>query len=394
MDHLDPVDEQTLRVIIQLQCEELDQFARANQPKGKGRAGEQDARADFLVAVEAYRNDLRRAAQSLADETMCKSISSALETDADLVAAAVSEEEQTMRDRALALQLSGPARSVFSVPVSDFPLVLSVHGRSSSACGMWPFFDADRCQSLLPQEPSVRSSASHAESSAWAQSRRHPVPSTQCIACAEWCAPCDLAKAPCRHEYCRDCLRALFRASLVDETLFPPKCCKQPFVLTSCHTLLTSDLITQYGDKEVEFRTPAAQRTYCHACSAFVPPQRVKGDVASCGRPDCGAQTCTFCRGGSHVGSDCPQGPARQDLERLAAAEGWQHCFGCKRIVELDTGCYHISEWDTTGATLPRPFLLLFLFLPLSFLPIPFDNFPSSQSRLGNLTYADDGFLF
>ncbi|KAK3306263.1 uncharacterized protein B0T15DRAFT_394498, partial [Chaetomium strumarium] len=170
-----------------------------------------------------------------------------------------------------------------------------------------------------------------------------PMRTAQCTACTEWCSPDDLAIASCGHEYCRDCLRALFRASLADETLFPPKCCKQLFDLESCHALLTSDLVTQYGEKEVEFRTPAVQRTYCHACSAFVPRQRVEADVAYCGRPGCHAQTCTFCKAASHEGSHCPQDPARQELERLAAAEGWQHCYGCNRIVELDTGCYHIT---------------------------------------------------
>ncbi|KAK4233576.1 hypothetical protein C8A03DRAFT_47915 [Achaetomium macrosporum] len=298
--HFHGVDDETLSLIIQLQIEDFDEVARTTQPKGKGRPGDQDVRADFLTAIEAYRDDLEKTAQVLADEAMCKSITRAVETDAELVAAAVSEEEQTIRDRALAFRLSGRTQSV-SRSIARSP--------DSSDNQLLTDAKVFRRSRPLPLQPERRA----------------------CVACTE------------QYEYCDVCLRALFTSSLVDETLFPPKCCKQPIPLGSCATLLTSDIIAEYGPKEAEFRTPAAQRTYCRACSTFVPPEYVKGDVAYCGQPGCSAQTCTFCKAASHEATDCPQDPTRQDVLRLAAAEGWQHCFGCKRIVELDAGCYHIT---------------------------------------------------
>lgn len=38
-----------------------------------------------------------------------------------------------------------------------------------------------------------------------------------------------LVRAPCRDAYDVGCLVELFRATTVDESLFPPACCRQPF---------------------------------------------------------------------------------------------------------------------------------------------------------------------
>jgi hypothetical protein len=113
----------------------------------------------------------------------------------------------------------------------------------------------------------------------------------------------DTARVPCDHEYCRDCLRDLFQASMTDDSLFPPRCCRQLITASGVRIFLTTDLIKQYEQKKVELETP--DRTYCSnpLCSAFIHPKDITNEQASC--PDCGAIACTLCKASSHGRLPC-----------------------------------------------------------------------------------------
>ena len=368
MDDLYGTDPQTLGLMIQMQLEDLEEMAQANKPKGKGRAGDRDARADLIAAINVYNADLTAAAQLLADEAMCRSIANAVEADADLIGAALCEEDQVARDRDLAFGIRG----------QWLPAHMRRDGRESAASQMSSnlsnTIDEDTLERLRalnispgPSFPGVADALlgtdfeeqqpDRGESSLWAQSRRPPARTVEqpvlrrtCTACTDQHPVTDLVRSPsCGHEYCRECLRSLFVASLTDETLFPPKCCQQPIPVENCGRLLTWRLIEQFNAKKIEYDTP--NRTYCHrqACSAFVPPLFIRGHVAHCSQVGCWTNTCTVCKGAAHTGSDCPNDPATQDMLLLAAAEGWQRCRSCKRFVELNTGCNHISESQPTS---------------------------------------------
>lgn len=116
----------------------------------------------------------------------------------------------------------------------------------------------------------------------------------RCIACGEAAGSSRMTRSSCSHEYCPDCLTQLFRAATTDESLFPPRCCKQPIPIEPSQTHLPVDPVTKFKAKEIEYSTP--NRTYCHetTCSTFIPPTSIQGDTATC--PDCAAQTCVFCK--------------------------------------------------------------------------------------------------
>ncbi|KAH6640997.1 hypothetical protein F5144DRAFT_119358 [Chaetomium tenue] len=359
MDYLNGLDAQTLNLIIQTQLEDLQEIARTHAPKGKGRVGQQDTRTDLIAAINAYSADLTATAQILADEAMCKSIASAVDTDADLISAALSQEDQLIQDRELAFRLSGQPR-----PAATRAQNISLKSFMSTTT------DEDvlgklRALNLSPSPgPAAarlypeQTHAGHPESSSWAQSRRQivlgtttvvrkpavPVVSRACVACTENHPVTRLAKSPsCGHEYCQDCLRSLFTSSFTDETLFPPKCCGKVLPIDTCKAHLTHTIVGQYQAKKVEFETP--NRTYCQrkSCSAFIPPQFIQGGIAHCPQLGCRAHTCSVCKGAAHSGTDCPKDPATQDMLKLAAAENWQRCYSCSRFVELETGCNHIT---------------------------------------------------
>ncbi|CAI6342016.1 unnamed protein product [Periconia digitata] len=167
-----------------------------------------------------------------------------------------------------------------------------------------------------------------------------------CSACMERFPRFDLLELTCKregdlahHAYCRDCLLDLFKSSLTDTTLFPPRCCGMTISISDTARFFPPELISQYEEKEVELRTPNA--TYCskRACVIFIKPQYVEADVATC--PVCSTQTCATCKNPSHKGL-CPEDPTVQQLMQVAKEKKWQRCYNCRTLVELVHGCYHM----------------------------------------------------
>ena len=147
-------------------------------------------------------------------------------------------------------------------------------------------------------------------------------------------------RTTCDHAYCVDCLAHLFRSSMTDEALFPPRCCGNEMPLDEARPLLGVELAREFAAKSVELST--ADRTYCHdqRCSTFIPPATIQGEVGVC--PTCARSTCSICKGISHQG-DCPQDPGVQAVIDLAQGEGWRRCDGCRRMIELNYGCNHMT---------------------------------------------------
>lgn len=168
----------------------------------------------------------------------------------------------------------------------------------------------------------------------------------QCSACMERCPRFDLVELTCKREgdtlchcYCRGCLIDLFKASLTDTTLFPPRCCGQRIPLFAGAHFFSPGLIEQYEEKEAELATP--NPIYCsnHFCGQFIKPHNMTADVATC--PACDSKTCTVCKNPSHKGL-CPEDPTVQLLMDVAGEKKWQRCYNCRTMVELLVGCYHM----------------------------------------------------
>ncbi len=161
-----------------------------------------------------------------------------------------------------------------------------------------------------------------------------------CVACGDRKLECDLMLATCGDHYCKVCVSTLFDHATRDESLYPPRCCREPIPLSIARQYLDEDLVNRFEQKAIEFS--ALERTYCHdpECSTFISPEDIDGDKATC--PECKMLTCKVCKSAAHE-NDCPEDPTLEGLMAAAAAAGYQQCYQCKRLVELDVGCNHMT---------------------------------------------------
>lgn len=145
----------------------------------------------------------------------------------------------------------------------------------------------------------------------------------------------------CRCLYCVVCLRRCIRTGLRNEENFPPK----------CHQRLTEDdirsagrpgLFRLYRQVALEWDTPAADRLYCAKpeCAAFI-PDRLEGNEARC--EACGTGTCASCRKRWHPGLPCEEEKEDEELMDMMDEHGYSACNNCRRIVEIQSGCNHIT---------------------------------------------------
>ncbi|KAI0809693.1 hypothetical protein GGR55DRAFT_161121 [Xylaria sp. FL0064] len=333
------VDDESLSLILSLQREDASQVRSTS--KGKQAEG---TLSDADLALQLYVEDLNRATVFVSDRKMTKSVQSAVQTDTTLLLESEWQERVARCDREIATAQSA-GRSQRQIQIPDMnklsvaeeqkweTLTSKYIGETDGAKSDDSFYDcADTTSSEIDGQP---------ESSSWAASRAQEAPPRRpCIACADLKNVADLARAPCKHDYCGECLENLFRSAMLDESLFPPRCCRQDIPVDENRLFLGNDLVEQFTQKSVELATP--NRTYCHqpTCSAFIPPTMIKDGTAQC--PECKARTCETCKGATHAG-DCPTDTGLQQVLEIARQERWQRCPKCFTMIELNTGCFHMT---------------------------------------------------
>jgi len=176
--------------------------------------------------------------------------------------------------------------------------------------------------------------------------RPRPAPAQQrqdtveCVACVEKVPSPHITTAPCSHNYCRRCATRLFEDALRDETLFPPRCCRVSIPLHFVKHLLSQESTIRFEEKSLERDDP--ERTYCAAptCSQYLLPflnPAVRGRFC----PKCNLWTCILCKKIHYPGQQCPDD--KKEVLKLGKENGWRQCSKCKNLVELGTGCNHIT---------------------------------------------------
>ncbi|KAF4488210.1 putative E3 ubiquitin-protein ligase rbrA [Colletotrichum fructicola Nara gc5] len=320
---LDDMDETTLQLVVQL----------------KGKAKETD-RSDADVAFDTYQAELVSFPAFAADRALSRRIARQEGTYPRVTTITAPAEQQAVPDASNPIT-SQPAESSRAEEIVADEIVTeeilaadAVH----TVCNT-DIFDNDSIVDMP-------------ESSSWGASRKaskrtrsrgpDQLETRSCISCTKDYDPSNFYLASCDHLYCATCLQKLFHLSLVDESLFPPRCCRKPIPTDQVQHIIPKQLMQEFVAKEIEFST--VNRTYCHQsqCSAFIPPTSIEGDIATC--PACQAKTCVLCKRMEHDRNDvCQEDTATQEVLKLAAEKKWPRCNKCRAIVELNVGCYHMT---------------------------------------------------
>lgn len=342
------MDDESAQVVLSLQLEDLNRLVDSSVP-----IEDHVNISDGRIALISYRDEIATRLRFLQDRRMGRSIARAVLNDESTLRQVRSQESDALRDRNVACHMGGVRNGPRPTPPIDLTdgvndLVMSAYAQLNST---------------LPDEPDLMEIDAPPQSTpiprTWHNipfvsagrlfGRVQPLPSKEsvlgvqktCVSCSERIDYFRAVYAPCGHDYCQDCAKQLFLNSTRDESLFPPRCCRQAIPLAAVDVFLTAEFIQQFEEKAVEFSTP--NRLYCAwpSCSAFIPPTKINGDIAIC--PKCDFWVCTMCKGRTHHGRDCPKDAGLNALISTASEEGWQRCYRCKRYIELSLGCNHIT---------------------------------------------------
>lgn len=321
------LDTDSARVMIELLKLDIEEMRKAS--KGKHRRGESP---DSEIAIRTLEAELDSLQTIVEDRSFSMSIARAVSTDAHVI----------QQDRLQDAEVYN-----FDIPPDHRLQATTLADAEGSADSESQTQEPDdellrKLEALYVGFPG-EDELDEAESSSWATMRarpKTPQPTAVCTSCGDRRIFYDVARCPCKHEYCRECLANLFQTSMTDESLYPPRCCNQSIPVDPNRVFLPSSLVSEFKERKIELDTP--NRTYCHVptCSTFITVECIKNDIGTCGR--CGEQTCAICKQKSHPG-DCPEDPAIQELLEIAAEKKWQRCSSCSRVIELFLGCNHIT---------------------------------------------------
>ena len=165
-------------------------------------------------------------------------------------------------------------------------------------------------------------------------------PPVDCSACFVPCTGGSL-KLACEHVYDPECFAMLAEASLSDPVLFPPKCCGQEIPSDIVRENIPDALMTRIVARLEEITNLPA--VYCAnpTCSANLGPRSDDPHPLMC--TSCGTDTCCACASTHPVDMTCDQNVDGQAVAELAKQFGWKRCPECRRMVEHNHGCYHMT---------------------------------------------------
>lgn len=345
-------DRDIVSLLVRLQLEDLALLAASS--KGKSVLGNL---TDAELAAELYCQELEHLSQVSADRQLVLSHEAAIRTDREYLETYAAREEAESRDREAARNLS---RGIpLPVPPTSGP-----RASSSGAGAATPSALASNASASAPS-PSIKSPGtlpppppytsvstpaakalsqhthSHPASTSTSQQVRGPTDRIECVICTERIESRKAVTVPCGHNYCRECLKDLFVQSTTNERLMPPSCDRQPIPLALAQRFLTPAQVTMFEAKKLEFST--ANRLYCYQpkCSRFLGPASATKRAVVC--TDCTSKTCQACKSPWHgFERACAADTDEVAFAALSKELGCQRCPGCRRIVQLDTGCFHM----------------------------------------------------
>jgi hypothetical protein len=133
----------------------------------------------------------------------------------------------------------------------------------------------------------------------------------------------------------------------MDESSFPPRCCRLGISRDSFIPFVARDVRETFEKASKEFSTSPRDRVYCSnaTCSEFLgagSTDLTARRTMTC--PECDRSTCSVCCEPAHPSTAaCRQDEGTVAIQSLMEENKWQRCPECHRVIELTYGCFHIT---------------------------------------------------
>lgn len=241
------IDPASASVIMQLQLQDAELYFASFKGKSREPTSEEQA---FRIQDD----ELKAVSQVLLDRRMAESVAAAVQADGQILANSIAQEEIASNDRNIARRWAEDEFPAVEETTQSSPDAYELDDETLEKLQV--LYGSDLQISMVSSSFETFSEGGETgESSAWAAQRapQRTSPMHHCIACREETELFNVVRVPCQHEYCRSCLEELFKVSMTDEALFPPRCCGQPIAMNIAQIFLKSDLVQQYEQKKLEF---------------------------------------------------------------------------------------------------------------------------------------------
>lgn len=227
--------------------QQLEEILRHNESsKGKHAAYKPP---DNELAISTFQADVEAYLVVLSNQKIARSVAAAIETDATIIAQITREENCAQRDRELALRISGE-----NVEARNFQ---QNNGACFSACapgvaGTSSVIEHDTVTVFEEENssPSTTYADAHKQSPEGLFKK-----GSRCCVCLEHFRYDDVTSLECEHSYCHACLKGHFIRAINDESLFPPRCCRQMISISLIDAELSDNDRERFEDAKIEFST-------------------------------------------------------------------------------------------------------------------------------------------
>lgn len=169
---------------------------------------------------------------------------------------------------------------------------------------------------------------------------------SECTSCFDEVPDKKAVSLPCQHKYCGACFSQLVSTAIHSEDTFPPRCCIEEIPRRFLDAYLSPKEMIEYDEKALEYAVTVGSRYYCGStdCAKWIDTRKARRLNGALECPHCKFWMCTSCRGAQHrANQDCPQDFALGAALKQAELAGWRRCYSCRTMVELNTGCRHIT---------------------------------------------------
>lgn len=327
-----PLDDEILALTLQL--EEISY--RNETRKGKNAANKVP---DLEVAYADYLAEIETQLTSLKDIRLAHSIANAVDTDAQAISELAQAETQAQEDRQYAMRFNSNDAPVEAPP----PYTQQLRNDFVEDEVVRRLAALMTTDESLYEEPESEAGPSVPYAKRQASALKMLSQEFQCSICREYFRSAQMIVTKCKDRYCADCMKTFFMRATRDESLFPPRCCKQEIPLQLVAKHMSTVELAAFEYASLEFTT--ADRVYCsnHQCGKFIPPTKIESGSNRMVCDHCTAATCSTCKNAYHYNGDCPDDPALRQTRELAREMGWQSCYRCSAVVQIKSGCNHMT---------------------------------------------------